>query len=71
MVRTKGAGSRPEGQKRHTTSVRRGDRGTSSSAPPVGGDFPPIGGEVPRISGGDAGEVVGFPRGPSDVSPFW
>jgi len=61
IIRTRGAGSRPKGQKSPTTSVRRGDRGTSSSAPLVGGDVPPIGGEVPRISGGDAGEVVGFP----------
>ena len=41
--------------------VRRGDRGASSSASPVGGDASPVG-------GGDAGEVVDFPRGPSDVS---
>jgi len=68
MVRTRGAGSRPEGRKRPTTSIHRGNRGASSSAPPVGGDAPPIGGETPRIGGGDAGKVVGFPRKPSDVS---
>jgi len=68
MVRTKGPGSQPEGRKRPTTSVRRGDRGASSSALLVGGDAPPVGGEAPRISGGDADEVVRFPGGPSDMS---
>ena len=61
-------GFHPKVWKRPTTSFRRGDRGASSSAPPVSGDAPPVGGEAPRISGGDAGEVVGFPGGPSDVS---
>ena len=41
--------------------MRREDRGASSSGPLVGG-------QAPRIGGGDAGEVVGFLGGPSDVS---
>jgi len=48
IVRTRGAGFQPKGRRRPITSTRRGDRGASSSAPPVGGD---------------AGEVVGFPGG--------
>jgi len=48
--------------------VRRGDRGASSSASPVGGDASPVGGDASPVGGGDAGEVVDFPRGPSDVS---
>jgi len=61
MVRTTGVGSQPEGRTRPTTSVCRGDRGASSSAPFVGG-------EAPCIGGGDGGEVVGFSEGPFDVS---
>jgi len=53
MVRTRGRGSQPDGQTRPTTLVRRGDCGTLSSAP---------------FGGINAGEAVGFPWGPSDVS---
>jgi len=65
MARTKGASSQHEGRRRPTASVRRGDRGASSSAPVVGGNAPNVGGVAPRIGGGNAG---GFPGGPSDVS---
>ena len=65
MARTRGASSQHEGRRRPTASVRRGDRGASSSAPVVGGNAPNVGGVAPRIGGGDAG---GFPGGPSDVS---
>jgi len=65
MARTRGASSQYEGRRRPTASVRRGDRGASSSAPIVGGNAPRIGGVAPRIGGGDTG---GFPGGPSDVS---
>ena len=65
MARTRGASSQHEGWRRPTASVRRGDRGASSSAPIVGGNAPDVGGVAPRIGGGDAG---GFPGGPSDVS---
>jgi len=68
MARTRGASSQPEGRRRLTTSVRRGDRGASSSAPPVAADAVDIGGIAPRIGGGEAAEVVGFPGGPSDMS---
>jgi len=54
MVKTKGLGSQPESRTRPTTSIRRGDRGASSSTL-VGGVDAPIGGV-------DAGEGVGFPR---------
>jgi len=53
MVKTRGRCSQPEGRTRPTTSVRRGDRGASSSAP---------------VGGANASEVVGFPGGASDVS---
>jgi len=65
MARTKGASSQHEGRRRPTASVRRGDRGASSSAPVVGGNAPNVGGVAPRIGGRDAGS---FPGGPSDVS---
>jgi len=65
MARTRGASSQHEGRRRPTASVRRGDRGASSSAPVVGGNAPNVGGVTPRIGGGNAG---GFPGGPSDVS---
>jgi len=70
MVRTIGAASQREGWKRPTASAHWGDRGASSNAPPVGGDVPSVGGDAPHIGGGDAGEVVGFSRGPSNVSLF-
>jgi len=38
MVRTRGAGSQPEGRRRPTTLARRRDQGVSSSTPLVGGD---------------------------------
>ena len=62
---TRGASSQHEGRRRPTTSVRRGDRGASSSAPAVGGNAPHVVGVAPCIGGGDAG---GFPGRPSDVS---
>jgi len=65
MARTRGASSQHEGRRRPTASVRRGDRGASSSAPVVGGNAPDVGGVAPRIGGGDAG---GFPGGSSNVS---
>jgi len=72
MARTKEASSHHEGRRRPIASVRRGDQGTSSSAPAVGGNAPHVGGNAPhiggvapRIGGGDAG---GFPRGQFDVS---
>jgi len=51
MARTRGASSQPEGRRRPTTSVHRGDRGASSSAPPVATDAIDIGGIAPRIGG--------------------
>ena len=48
--------------------MRRGDRGASSSAPPVAADAVDIGGVAPRIDGGEAAEVVGFPGRPFDMS---
>jgi len=68
MARTRGASSQPEGHRRPTTSVRRGDRGASSSAPPVSADAANINSVAPRIGGGEAAEVVGFPGGPSGMS---
>jgi len=65
MARTREASSQHEGQRRPTASVRRGDRGASSSAHVVGGNAPNVGGVASRIGGGDAG---GFHGGPSDVS---
>jgi len=60
MARTRGGSSQVEGRRRPTTSVRRGDRGASSSAPADAADAP--------VAFLDAGEVVGYPGGPSDVS---
>jgi len=60
MVRTRGRGSLLEGRTRPTISVRRHDRGASSNAP--------VGGADVAIGGTNAGEAVGFPKGPSDVS---
>jgi len=68
MARTRGASSQPEGRRRPIASVRRGDRGASSSTPLVVVDAADIGGVAPRIGWGEAVEVVGFPGGPSDMS---
>jgi len=65
MARTRGASSQHEGRRRPTASVRRGDRGASSSAPVVSGNAPHVDGVAPHIGGGDVG---GFLGGPSDVS---
>jgi len=66
MARTRGSSSQPKGRRRPTASVRRGDRGASSSAPPVAAAN--IGGVAPRIGTGEGAEMVGFPGGPSDMS---
>jgi len=63
MDRTRGASSQVEGRRRPTTSVQRGGHGASSSAPAGGADA-----HVAAIGFPDAGEVVGYPGGPSDVS---
>ena len=71
MARTRGSSSQPEGRRRPTASVRRGDQGVSSSAPPVAadaGDAANIGGAAPRIGAGEGAKMVGFPGGPSDMS---
>jgi len=68
MARTRETSLKPEGRRRSTASVRRGDRGASSSAPHVAADVADIGGVAPRIGGGEAAKVVGFPGGPSDMS---
>jgi len=69
MARTRGASSQVEGRRRPTTSVRRGDRGVSSSAPADGADDAD-GADAPVAAVGFpyAGEVVGYPGGPFDVS---
>ena len=48
--------------------MRRGDRGASSSAPPVATNAANIGGVAPRIGAGEGAEMVGFPGGPYDMS---
>jgi len=63
MARTRGGSFQVEGRTRPTTSLRRGDRGASSSAPTGGVDAP-----VAPVGFPDVGEVVGYPGGPSDVS---
>ena len=71
MTRTRGASSQYEGRRRPTASVRRGDHSASSSAPAGGADSPnadaPDARDVP-VGFPGAGDVVGYPRGPSDVS---
>jgi len=66
MVRTRRASSQDEGRRRPTASVWRGDRGASSSAPADGADAPVA--PIAPVGFPDAGEVVGYPEEPSDVS---
>jgi len=71
MARTREAGSQFEGRRRPTTSVRRGDRGVSSSAPAGGVDSPDADAPDARdvlVGFSGARDVVGYPGGPSDVS---
>jgi len=52
MARTREASSQLEGRRRPRALVRRGDRGASSSAPPIATDAVDIGGVAPCIGGG-------------------
>jgi len=60
MARTRGVGSQFEGRRRPTTSVRRGDRGASSSAPAGGADSPDADARDVPVGFPGAGGIVGY-----------